>query len=101
MIGADDAEAVIGVVAAEAELDHRAALDLDLRRREREPLGRHLDDLSILRGSGRRCDEDEQRCRGERAEADAADALHQNHQPSPTFRLSTLPTTRSIADDRV
>ena len=48
-LGADDAKAVIGVVAGEVELDHRAFFDGDFRRRVGEALG---GDANHLRGLG-------------------------------------------------
>ena len=50
-LGADDAEAVIGVVAGEVELDHRAFFDGDFRGRESEAFGGDTNDFRRI------CDE--------------------------------------------
>ena len=89
-VGTDDAEPMVRVVALQAELDHRSAFHLDLGRREREPLGGHPHHLAILRGARRRGEHDEKHGDSERAAADEPVVVHQNHHPSPMFRLSTL-----------
>ncbi len=98
-IGTDDAEPMVGVVAPQPELDHGPALHLDLRRREREPLRRHPDHLCdparirTARRARRGARHPRASCGGR------AWCGHQNHQPSPMFRLSTLLNSELLVPD--
>ena len=89
-VGSDDPEPVVRVLAPQAELDDGPPFDLDLGRAEREAFSRQPDHRSVLRGTGRRGEDHEEHGTHERAAADEPGAGHQNHHPSPTFRLSTL-----------
>src|SRR5262245_9551775 len=78
-VGADDVEAVRRVVAAQADLERRARLGLDLRRREAESLGRDFHYLARWVGLSRR------RHHGGREQRNEEGA-HQNHHPRPRLK---------------
>src|SRR5687768_5936786 len=55
-VGADDAKTMVGVIAAQANLDGCAGLDAKFRRRKAETLDEDFNDLGfLLNGGGHRC----------------------------------------------
>ena len=84
-VGADDVEAVRGVVALQPNLETRAGFHANLRGRERESLGGDLDDARVLCASRRLEPTTAPADRRSRARSSLIECAHQNHHPSPTL----------------
>ncbi len=96
LVGSDDPEPVVRVVAPQAELDDGPAFDLDLRGAEREAFGRQPDHLAVLRGTGRRGEDHEEHGTRERAAADEPGAAPSEPPSEPDIQAVDAAEQRAL-----